>query len=110
MSRRKSKAGITVQAQRLHEEAMALADEADAARAAGKDASQLFFRAFQCEWAAAQLVRLEPSRSILLRSAATLAHECNRARDAEKAIGLALSGDPPAELRRSLELTHPLLA
>ena len=40
----------------------------------------------------------EPSRSILLRSAASLALDCREHREAERLIAIALSGDPPLEI------------
>ncbi|WP_347035563.1 hypothetical protein [Bacteroides cellulosilyticus] len=52
----------------------------------------------------------EPTISILLKSAASLAMRCELNRDAEKLIGLALSGEPPRdiaeELRNMLETVN----
>jgi hypothetical protein len=85
----------------LHREAMALADMAFAARSRGEleTAHGLFREAFAKEEAAAiaaiELKVPEPTRSVLLRSAATLALNGNEARAAEKLVALALSGDPP---------------
>ena len=92
----------------LHQRAMEAADEALAARARGEvdRASILSRRAFEDERAAALLVAddesAEPSRSVLLRSAATLAVECGELREAERLIGRALAGNPPAEIAEEL--------
>jgi len=92
----------------LHHEAMRLADEAAAARRQGNAAlaRQRLLQAFEHERQAAGLVAadtaLEPTRSVLHRSAATLALECGALRDAEQLIAVALSGDPPAEIAEEL--------
>jgi hypothetical protein len=44
----------------------------------------------------------EPTRSILHRSAATIAVECSLLREAERLIGRALSGNPPADIADEL--------
>src|SRR5438067_95415 len=65
----------------LHQEAMRFVDEAEAARRQGQDllARERLRQAFDCERRAADLVAgdrlLEPTRSVLHRSAATLALE-----------------------------------
>ena len=97
----------------LHNKAMELADAAIAAQRRGGagDARALFERAFQSEAAAiAELEkhgRIEPNYSVLHRSAATLALDCGRPRDAEKIAAKALAEDPhPAilpELREVME-------
>lgn len=70
------------------------------------DAAVYFKEAFRAERAAALAVSpysdAEPSRSILLRSAASLAVDCREFREAEKLITLGLSGDPPSELADEL--------
>ncbi len=48
----------------------------------------------------------EPSRSVLLRSAATLALECHELREAERLASQALVGEPPSEI--ALELREIL--
>lgn len=62
--------------------------------------------AFTKERAAADLVAnhfdLEPTRSVLHRSAAVLAIECNQLRDAERLIGRALAGNPPDDIADEL--------
>jgi len=92
----------------LHHEAMRLVDEAAVARRQGNTAlaRQRLLQAFEHERQAADLVAsdmaLEPTRSVLHRSAATLALECGALRDAERLIAVALSGDPPAEIAEEL--------
>ena len=62
--------------------------------------------AFAKERAAADLAAnqfdLEPTRSVLHRSAAVLAVECAELRDAERLIGRALAGNPPADIADEL--------
>ncbi|MFM9965785.1 MAG: hypothetical protein ACKV2Q_31780 [Planctomycetaceae bacterium] len=87
-----------------YREAMDFADRAEAAqrRKAHEEAAQLFRQAFDCERAAAVLFvndfDAEPTRSVLLRSAASLALECREYREAERLIAAALWGNPPVEL------------
>ena len=45
----------------------------------------------------------EPSRSILHRSAATLAVDCGEFKAAERLIATALSGNPPEEIAEELK-------
>ena len=100
----------------LHRNAMEWADLAIAARLKGDPARALaFFReAFDLEAKAAASVasnpEAEPTRSVLLRSAASLALDCNLVLEAEKLICIALTGDPPPEiaeeLRDLLEQVH----
>ncbi len=92
------------EADKSHQEAMRLCDLAVAARSRRDHAHavEFFRRAFEEERRAARQVALEPSRSILLRSAASLAIECGEHREAERLIGLALSGDPPGEVADEL--------
>ena len=70
----------------LHEEAMALADEGDRLRHRGDPvgATRVFVRALETEREAAQQEDTEPSRGILLRSAAWLALEADQPREAER--------------------------
>ena len=87
---------------------MDLADQAVAAqrRKARNEATQLFRQAFERERAAAVLFVIdfdaEPTRSVLLRSAASLALDCEEFREAERLIAAALWGNPPAELYEEL--------
>ena len=67
--------------------------------------SELNLQAYKLERQAAEaalVIGKEPTRSILLRSAATLALECKLAREAERLISIALSGEPPNEIAEEL--------
>lgn len=92
----------------LHRLAMDLADRAADARRFGDDEAFLRYtrEAFEKESEAASLVAarldLEPTRSVLHRSAASLALECSEIRRAEQLISTALSGDPPEEVAEEL--------
>lgn len=94
--------------QELHREAMALAERAALSRFHEDmvEANRLTRAAFEKERDAALAIEgqldLEPSRSVLLRSAASLALECNELREAERLASRALSGEPPAEIAREL--------
>ena len=93
---------------RLHRESMSLADKAIFVRSAGHidEATDLTRQAFNKEREAAELVAenldLEPTRSVLFRSAASLALECGELREAERLISMALSGCPPEEIAEEL--------
>jgi len=99
-----------------HRGAMTLVDRALAARRTGdyRTAEGLFRQAFDAERAVAEAmapdVDFEPTRSVLLRSAATLALDCDDWREAERLVAVALSGSPPEEiaeeLRDVLEQAH----
>ena len=69
--------------------------------------SALMEQAFEKEAEAARRMAadpatLEPTRSVLLRSAAALALECNKIREAEQLISTALAGNPPSEIAEEL--------
>jgi hypothetical protein len=87
---------------------MELADAAMVARLSGANAraQELLRQAFAKEEEAARLVsgktEMEPTRSVLHRSAASLALECNEVRAAEQLIAVALAGDPPEEIAEEL--------
>jgi hypothetical protein len=87
---------------------MGLADEALMARRAGERerAIAALRDAFEHEREAAALLSsslgLEPTRSVLHRSAASLALECGETRAAERLIGAALYGNPPDEIADEL--------
>ncbi len=95
---------------------MELADKADHARRLGRldEAKKYFKKAFDHESQAALNLRdrqtVEPTRSILFRSAASLAIDCDELREAERMIAYGLSGFPPVEiveeLRDLLERVH----
>lgn len=92
----------------LHREAMELSDSAERAAREGRlDESRALAReAMHLEAAAAELVEndfsLEPTRSVLLRSAASLALDCNDFRRAEQLIASGLRGSPPPEIADEL--------
>ena len=92
----------------LHRQAMESADQADVARRAGDmpSYSALTLQAFRLEAAAARELlneyELEPTRSVLFRSAATLSLEAGFHREAEQLIAAALSGNPPPEIAEEL--------
>lgn len=90
----------------LHTAAMEAAASADSERRIGRnaEAQTLFLQAFSAERNAALLVPvdMQPTRSVLLRSAASLAIECHRLQEAEQLIGLALSVPAPEEIRNEL--------
>ena len=100
----------------LHREAMELADQAELSRLQGEEdsAKELLKIAFRKEREAALSVAedhsFEPTRSVLLRSAASLAIECGEAREAERLAARGLVGEPPdqiaEELRDILEQAH----
>jgi len=94
--------------QQLHEKAMDLAEMALVAKLKGESqrANQLFRQAYENEAQAANLMldksAPEPTRSILYRSAASLALDCKKFREAEKLIGAGLAGNPPEEIAEEL--------
>jgi len=100
----------------IHNQAMNFAEEAYLAKIRGDFAAyiELSKKAYSFEKEAANIFLLqfdlEPSRSILYRSAATLALDCGETREAEKLISSALMGNPPEdiaeELRDLLETVH----
>jgi hypothetical protein len=87
---------------------MDLADQALAARRLGDHSSAelLFRQALEHERGAAELVAddgaVEPTRSVLFRSAATLALDCGEVREAERLVATALTGNPPFEIAEEL--------
>lgn len=97
------------QIQALHQQAMDLAEAAAVARLRGaiEQAAQLTRQAFEQEAQAANLIAsvldAEPTRSVLHRSAASLAIECGELRTAERLIATALSGNPPPEIAEELK-------
>ncbi|MBQ3914438.1 MAG: hypothetical protein II692_03545 [Paludibacteraceae bacterium] len=93
----------------LHNEAMDLALQGDIAAKAdpkGEESIRLYTEAFEKEREAALLADFmqnpEPGLSILYRSAASLAIQCGRYREAEQLIAKALSGSPTNEIAREL--------
>ncbi|HEY3363918.1 MAG TPA: hypothetical protein VGK74_02545 [Symbiobacteriaceae bacterium] len=96
--------------QTLHSEAMDLAELAMLERSEGNHprARTLNAEAFAKERQAAELIQdrtdLEPTRSVLLRSAASLALECGEAATARQLIERGLSGNPPMEIADELRV------
>lgn len=92
----------------LHRRAMEIAETAliEQFGANPDKAKKLFKEAYQLEKKAALSIQAisesEPSRSILLRSAASLALNIDDLREAEKLITLALAGEPPDEIAEEL--------
>lgn len=92
----------------LHREAMGLVDEALAARQHGEENKYLTLmkRALKQEAAAADqlaaAIDFEPTRSVLHRSAASIALDCGDLQLAEKLICRGLLGNPPGEIAEEL--------
>ncbi len=99
---------MSVSVTEAHRTAMELADAADAAKRGGDtEAAVCFFgEAFVWESGAALSLRDntedEPSRSVLFRSAASLALSAGLPRDARRMIEYGLLGDPPEEIAQEL--------
>lgn len=95
--------------EKYHSSAMDFAEQAVLARRLGADEDKvqaLFRQAFEYERQAAMLLlddlSSEPSRSIMFRSAASLAIDCRETREAERLIAIGLLGDPPHEIAEEL--------
>ena len=97
-----------LQTEQLHNQAMDYADQADMARRRGDTITmlQFFQKAFEAERMAAELLTaeldMEPTRSIIFRSAASLAFDCEEYREAERLICQGLAGNPPEEIASEL--------
>lgn len=100
---------------RLHEDAMNVAERAflikdPASTAKSKMLQEAFAKERQAAELASNLTPSEPTRSVLLRSAASLALDCQEFREAERLIAIGLSGSPPddiaEEMRDLLEQVH----
>ena len=100
----------------LHAQAMDAAGRAFYADVHGEyqSAETLFREAFELERRAALALledtNAEPTRSVLLRSAASLAVDCHDFREAERLVAIGLAGNPPTpisdELRDLLETIY----
>ena len=91
----------------IHDQAMDWADKARSARRdRDEDAYVRFMKnAFELEKQAALMIQSEesePTRSVLHRSAASLAYKCKMYREAEKLISRAVAGQPPREILQEL--------
>ena len=102
----------------LHNEAMDLALQGDLVSKSNPEDERidsLYTDAFEKEREAALLADFlqnpEPGRSILYRSAASLAKQCGKYREAEQLIAKALSGNPTSEIATELrELLQDIYA
>jgi hypothetical protein len=92
----------------IHRKAMDLVDRARAEKARGESrhAEESLRDAFENEREAALLVvkeeGSEPTRSVLCRSAASLALQVDEIREAERLISLGLAGNPPEDIAEEL--------
>lgn len=99
----------TVNPEELHEQAMQLADEAFLLKVQKQDdkAVSLLLEAANLEMEAANALdnspASEPSRSILFRSAASLAYDAADYKFADRLIAFGLTGFPPPEIERELK-------
>lgn len=90
--------------QEIHNRAMDLAEMAEVAKIKGdiENVERLQTEAFLLESEAANSLKdkydFEPTRSILFRSAASLAMDCKNWREAEILLATGLSGNPPSEI------------
>ena len=93
----------------LHEQAMDLAEQAAIKKLRGDSSGmeEILQRALALEAKAAGMVaddmEAEPTRSVLHRSAATLAVQCGELQQAEKLIAVALAGQPPLDIAEELK-------
>ena len=89
-----------------HNKAMDLAERALLARMQGDNdgAATLFEQALELELAAIEKLDepVEPTYSVLHRSAGTMALHCNQTRLAEKLASRALAHDPPSQIAEEL--------
>ena len=106
-----------IKVQELHRKTMDLAEQADLKKLNGDvtQAKELLRQALVLEAEAAQLIAedttAEPTRSVLHRSAATLAVECGELQMAEKLIAVAIApaltcqfaGTPPLDIAEELK-------
>lgn len=97
------------QIQILHHQAMDLVEAAEVAKLRGEfpQFNQLLQQALTKEAEAASLIAndlsAEPTRSILHRSAASLAIECGEFEQAKQLIANGLTGSPPKEIAEELK-------
>ncbi|MEM0992486.1 MAG: DUF2281 domain-containing protein [Bacteroidota bacterium] len=96
------------QVNQLHEKAMELAEEAFLAKRKKNVlvAKDLYQQAYHLEQQAALLMitdyDIEPTRSVLFKSAAHLAIDIDKYQEAEQMIRLALLGNPPSPIDQEL--------
>ena len=95
--------------QELHQQAMDLVEQAELRKLSGdtNQAREILQQALKLEVEAAQMtadnVAAEPTRSVLHRSAASLAVECGELQTAEKLIAVALASTPPVDVTNELK-------
>ena len=95
--------------QELHQQAMDLVEQAELRKLSGdtNQAREILQQALKLEVEAAQMtadnVAAEPTRSVLHRSAASLAVECGELQTAEKLIAVALGSTPPVDVANELK-------
>lgn len=95
--------------QELHQQAMDLVEQAELRKLSGdtNQAREILQQALKLEVEAAQMtadnVAAEPTRSVLHRSAASLAVECGELQTAEKLIAVALASTPPVDVANELK-------
>jgi tetratricopeptide (TPR) repeat protein len=100
---------MNTQVNELHSKAMIIAEAAFVAKRKGShdEALRLSEEAFSYEHDAALLLldqfEIEPTRSVLFRSAACLALDSGNYAEAEKMIAYGLEGNPPAEVKDELQ-------
>ena len=93
----------------VHHKAMDYADQADRAKRDGNhdESLDLYLHAFILEKFAAEYhsshLGYEPTRSVLFRSAATLAGTCGLYEEMNRLAQSGLSGSPPAEIAIELK-------
>ena len=96
-------------ANELHDKAMNIADDAFIAKREGcfDQFKTLLKEAFYCEKEAALLLvnefEIEPTRSVLFRSAGWLAFDAEEYDEAKKMVDYGLRGNPPDEIKKELE-------
>ena len=99
----------------VHQRAMLLSQDAFVLTVRGREAEALPLneQAFELERQAALSLLdrkdLEPTRSILFRSAAVIARDCFKYEDAEKMILLGLAGNPPEDVEEELREVYATL-
>ena len=100
---------------KLHKQAMEFADKAHIARRNNdnKKAIELSKKAFQLEKSSALLlydkIEIEPTRSILFKSAAWLACNAEDYISAKKMLNFALDGNPSIEIKNEIDEISDLI-
>ena len=96
----------------LHQEASMAMQQAIVLRAQGEEetAHNMFAKAFELEKQAALSLLTdfdrEPTRSVLFRSAGSLAMNCKKYREAEKLFAQGLAGEPPRRIMLQLRALY----